>query len=417
MAGQVRDNQACDISHTTIMPVAGTTRCTPSTAAGAECGSFDPTTPEGVRVGWQNELRLLDEELTAGRVSAEEYRERRDELRRQAESGGQQQASTGGDPFPPPFRWDDDAPTARMSREGSEQTEQAGQAGAADDADATQVVPTEQAAGGEDADPDRTQVVSGAPGHSSGRSQGQQSPVHETPKAASLWHDYDLPATTDLTPVWLKQGPEVFEPDASTPIRVLAAIGMVVLVVGIAVGAYFAFRSGNDPGQPADPATGQTTTTPTAASLIAELPGQQADMSKVRTFDDVKGVGYLTQGEADAYMAGGAGDATMAISTEDGARIIVLVSRQRDSGSAKSARDALAELQLAFKLTELDGPPGVRSAGSDQASAGPLRRAHYASGRYTVRVQVQGPELAAAQRLFSDVLQAQLKRLPADTDA
>ena len=71
--------------------------------------------PEGVRVSGQDELRQLDEELAAGRVSAEEYRRRRDELR--GEPPGDQPAP---DPFPPPFSWNDDSPTTRVSAGGGE---------------------------------------------------------------------------------------------------------------------------------------------------------------------------------------------------------------------------------------------------------------------------------------------------------
>jgi hypothetical protein len=248
---------------------------------------------------------------------------------------------------------------------------------------------------------------------------------------APPWGGMDLPPTTDTTPAWFKQGPEVFEADrgGSRALRILGVVGVLVLLVGISVGAYYFFRpdptgarSGGQGAATAASTTQQAATStpspPTTASPegppIAQLPGAATDTSRVKTFADVEAVGYLTNQEIDAYQSSNAGTAKMAISNSGDSRIIVLVTQQVDPAGAAKTRDDLNDLQLRFKLTTLSAQPGVRSAGIDKADPGPLRRAHYASGRYVVRIQVQGIDKAEVDRLYSEVLGTQLDELPAD---
>ena len=98
---------------------------------------------------WQDDLRQLDEELSSGQLSAEDYRRRRDELlARQAPEGAE--GAVPATPFPPPFRWEiavpDDTQVVQPIRDD------------APPSDATQVV-----SGTGELDSDRTQVVSGGP--------------------------------------------------------------------------------------------------------------------------------------------------------------------------------------------------------------------------------------------------------------
>ena len=348
--------------------------------------------PEGVRVSGQDELRQLDEELAAGRVSAEEYRRRRDELR--GEPPGDQPAP---DPFPPPFSWNDDSPTTRVSAGGGE----------GEDAETTQVVHVEA----ED-DPERTQTVPGTAGHGPA-GHGPQNPSYRMYQVPP-WDQGELPPTTDVTPLWLRQGPE-FERETSDTSRLLRVVGAVVLLAAITVGAYFLFRP--DPGAGpvvASTTTGLTTTTPKEEPLVVALPGQATDTSEITTFEDVKDLKYLTDREIAAYEDGGADEAAMGLSVDSGSRIIVLVTRLSDETKARAATKALADLQVLFTLTESSDEAGVRTASSEAASGGPLHRAHYTSDRYVVRVQVQGQ---SAQEIIDDVLAAQLERLPADPAA
>src|SRR5262249_4790565 len=207
-----------------------------------------------------------------------------------------------------------------------------------------------QAISDEDADPEPPQVVPGAVGRAS---------QHQGPPIRSPWDEQALPPTTDVPPMWLKQGPEGFDQDSSTAKRVLGAIGVIAVLAGITVGAYFLFKPSGGTNSPTATAT-TTVTTPTQNPLIARLPGDAADTSRIKTFDDVRGLDYLTSGEASAYQAGGADEAAIALSDDSGARIIVLVTRQANATKAKTTRDALGDLQVAaFKLTGRDGEPGV----------------------------------------------------------
>lgn len=97
---------------------------------------------------WQEELRRLDAELAAGRISAEEYRTRRDEARgRHSPTAGPR----GQQPFPPAFSWADSRP--QLHPVSSEPQQPAAHAATGE---AAQVVPGQVAR--EDAD--RARIVS-----------------------------------------------------------------------------------------------------------------------------------------------------------------------------------------------------------------------------------------------------------------
>jgi hypothetical protein len=388
-------------------------------------------------VTWQDELRQLDEELAAGRLSAEDYRRQRDELLSQTASspsgtgdpsgsastppGGQQAGGQSG-PFPPPFRWDQSPAEAtqrigpaRNQANGGSETTKVGREQAGNDAERTQVV-----RGG----PRQPGRPEGAMGR--GMPPGPPGPPWAQSEQAPPWDGTDLPATTDTTPAWFKQGPEVFESDGggSGVLRILGVVAIVLLLVSISVGAYYFFRPDASTGAgrtttvaaptSSQPAAQTTTSTKPEGLPIAELPGTATDTSRVKTFADVEAVGYLTNQEIDEYRKSKAGKSSMAISSRGDVRIIVLVTQQADASGAKQTRDALHDLQLRFKLGALPAQQGVLSAGIDNTDPGPLRRAHYASARFVVRIQVQGADKAEVDRLYSEVLSKQLSELPAD---
>lgn len=227
---------------------------------------------------WQDELRQLDEELAAGRLSAEDYRRQRDELLSQSASTAapaqpaapqapppQQQQQPSG-PFPPPFRWDQSPAESTQYISPIRDGRHAG----SEAAESTQVVR------GEDAD--RTQVVPGsAPGfprqgvptgppqgpvgpHVPGGPVGPQAPMWpRTDQVQPPWAQQQLPTTTE--PSWLQQGPEAFTATESRgrgkQYALLALAVIVVLVVAGGI-AYFVVPE-DDPN-----AGGATTTVPTS---------------------------------------------------------------------------------------------------------------------------------------------------------
>ncbi len=423
---------------------------------------------------WQDELRQLDEELAAGRLSAEDYRRQRDELLSQSASTagptsrppgapGPPQPPQSSGPFPPPFRWDEPATESTQYISPIRDAPANSPGGG----DPTQVVPGVAAAGGDDAertqvvhgrqgqtpgDADRTQVVPGqTPGQTPGQGQphgpqqqppigfpnqqqGQPSqqgynpsvpPWQQTGSSTPPWVGSDLPPQTDLPPAWLRQGPEAFETTGgSNTGKIVAAVVAVVLVLGLGAGAFFVFRPGSDDNDPAastSQTTAPTTTAPPTTTSkkpegppITDLPGLVVDTDNVKTFDDMDDVDYLTPQETETYRTGGAAATKMAISNDNGARIVILITRQADATAAVRTRDVLADLQLAYGLAALQAGPGVRAGANDAGPSGPLRRAHYASNGYVVRVQVEGPDLASVNTLFTEILGGQLDQMPAD---
>lgn len=407
-------------------------------------------------MSWQDELRKLDDELAAGRISADDYRSRRDQILSTAVSPGAQPGpNTPPDtpPNTPPSTPPDAAESTTMMPAVPPPGQQA--TGGAEDADKTQIVSGQDVAGQEAGDADRTQAVGGwratppedpnrtqvvpgvppqaqaaypprpAPSPPGGFPQPGpgQSPWGNEEDLAPPWAGQDFPPLAAAgTPDWARQGPEVFEAEKkSSPAKVLGIVAIVAVLVGVAVGAYFLFRPDNQvaeppPGGEDPPATSESapSTEPTPEGPIVELPGDAANMSQIDTFAEVEGIDYLTPQEIQLYQAGGAGESAVAISTEDEVRIIVLVVTMSDEAAAVAARDGLGALQLRFSLTEREGPENVVTAANQQAKSGPLLRAHYASGNQVVRVQAQGKNAEGANSLFDQVLADQLEKLPAD---
>ena len=284
-------------------------------------------------------------------------------------------------------------------------------------------------------DAERTQVVPGVPpqalvgGHAPrpapqndpNQRYGQQQAWNNQEELGSPWAGSDFPPLAASGGAdWVKQGPEVFESSSGGgKSKVFLIVGLVVLLLGLAAGAYFLFKpKDNDttagPGtstSQAPPTT--TTTTKPPGPPVAELPGQVTDTSKIKSFADVEALKYLTAAEIETYKAGTPGESKVGLAKDKDVQIIVVVVKESDEESAATARDALAELQTNYKMTPVTTEPGVIAAGIT-ASNGPLRRAHYASGNWVVRIQAQGKDAAAVDAMFAQLIQSQLEELPAN---
>ncbi|OLF06331.1 hypothetical protein BLA60_32355 [Actinophytocola xinjiangensis] len=393
-------------------------------------------------MSWQDELRKLDDELAAGRISADDYRSRRDQILSTAVSPGAQ-----------PGAGQDAAAesTTMMPAVQPPPQQQGGANTGGDDADRTQVVSGQdlgdsdrtQAVGGWRAtppeDPNRTQVVPGVPPQAQGSYPPRpapsppggfpQPPPNQPPWGAEEdlappWAGQEFPPLAAAgTPDWARQGPEVFETEKkSSTGKVLGIIGIVVVLIGIAAGAYFMFRPDNETADPPPGGGGddpqQTQSAPPTSEVpegpIVELPGEQQNMSQIDSFEKVKGIDYLTPQEIGLYEAGGPGEAAVAIANDNGIRVIVLVVTMSDEAAAATARDELGALQLRFSLSEREGPENVLSAANQEASKGPLLRSHYSSGNQVIRLQAQGEDKEGTNALFDEVLASQLEKLPAD---
>lgn len=382
-------------------------------------------------MAWQDELRRLDEELASGRISADDYRSRRDQIMASAVSPSNQapgQAGSESTTVMPPVQ-----PPAG-----------GGQQGGTDDGDRTQIVSGQQV----DADrtqsvgwratppedPNRTQVVPGVPpqtfagGRGPRPAPGPQGGFQQTPPPweteeplAAPWAGQEFPPMGANTPDWTLQGPEVFESDKkSGKGKVIAIVAIVVVLLGIAAGAYFIFKPKDN--QQAGPGPDQTSSSqaPTTTSEkpkgpIADLPGDVSDTKNVDTFAKVVDLNYLTKEETNVYQTGQAGKATIALAKDGDIQIVVLVTEQADGQAAANVAQQLDGIQQQFNhMTQRSAPAGVYCSANEQASRGPIIRAHYASDKSVVRVQVQGPDLDKVNDAFEQILSDQLERLPAN---
>ncbi|MER7010531.1 hypothetical protein ABT324_03760 [Saccharopolyspora sp. NPDC000359] len=250
---------------------------------------------------WQDELQNLDAELAAGRISAEEYRQRRDAVLGRAQggqagppsggfpqqqpgtpSGGfpQQQPGTpaGGtpqqqpNPFPPAFSWGDAAAQGAQQAQQQQQPSTGGEA--------TQVVPNPVAGAPQPpSDSESTQVVNlnqaqqqwPAPQPPQQPQWGPQQGWGAVESTGTPWGD-DLPGGQPEhgDAAWMRQGPEVFDSAGkSGKGKLIAGLAIGgVLVVGLVVALIFYFTSGSDTTTTADPTpTEQAPPTPTTKPL------------------------------------------------------------------------------------------------------------------------------------------------------
>ncbi|MFI7674797.1 hypothetical protein [Actinophytocola sp. NPDC049390] len=376
-------------------------------------------------MSWQDDLRRLDEELATGRISADDYRSRRDQIMATAVS------PAAGQDTPP-----SESTTVMSPVQPGQQAP-----GPAADADQTQIVSGQQtdsdrtqAVGWRASppdDPNRTQVVPGVPPQSFAGARpprpapGQDPnlpPWQQEEQLPPPWAGQDFPPlVAHNTPDWALQGPEVFESEKKGGAgKVIAIVAIVVVLVGVAVGAYFLFgkdnnQAGGSPGGETSSSQPPTTTSEKPKGPIVELPGEVADMADVNTFEKVVDLNYLTKEEIGVYQEGVAAASTIALAKDGEIQIVVLVTEQADEAAAATAAEGLDAIQQEFnKMKTREVPAGVLASENQKASRGPIIRAHYASEDKVVRVQVQGPDLDQVNEVFDTILDAQLERLPAN---
>lgn len=285
-------------------------------------------------MSWQEELRNLDEELASGRLSADDYRIRRDQVLSSAVAYGdpsQQQVQQPGQAPQQPFQQQQPPPQqqpqppqqpGQPSADSTQIIAPVNQPQTGDNAERTQVVPNWQQQQG---DPNRTQVVPpiGSPpggfpqqgqaspaggfpqqgqaspaggfpqqGQASpaggfpqqqpqqhGYPQQQQQPQQQgwtEPDAGTPWGGSDFPPISPVgSSEWVKQGPELFEDKPKGKGGKIAVIAIVAVLVlaGLGVGGYFAFSGGDDPADPtAQPQQTQSQNQPPPSSEKPKTP-------------------------------------------------------------------------------------------------------------------------------------------------
>ncbi|NHD18871.1 MULTISPECIES: hypothetical protein [unclassified Actinopolyspora] len=252
---------------------------------------------------WEDELQQLDAELAAGRISAEEYRQRRDTVlgRAHAEQAEQSGSPSGGfpaqqpawpqqpggadpqsggfgqqqqqNPFPPAFSWQQYGDQGHSGPQGVQQPPQQGSG------DSTRVVNVNQppAAPQQPGFPQQGQPPGVPPGGWPNSGQFPQQPGGEQAAWGQQWPAADAPGTpwgnSDLPPEhgdssWMRQGPEVFETAGKSGRGKVAGltVGGVLLVGVIVAGVFFFLSGGGDESQPqaAGPETSTSEQPPTS---------------------------------------------------------------------------------------------------------------------------------------------------------
>lgn len=398
----------------------------------------------GPALAWQEELRKLDEELASGRITAENYRIRRDSLLSSAATSPQ---------GPPPSASESTAMIPPVTGNGPPPA----------NADRTQVVSTGDAA-------DKTQVVSGNAMSGSDRTQavrpgwnqqppqggwGQQipgvpqqqglrgmppSPPRGMPQqnpqqpqdpnwdqggdAGTPWGGSEFPPLNyGGNQDWVKQGPEVFGESSSGSKRWLIIVIVVVVVLGLGAGGYFLFF--NKPSNPHGGGGGTSTSAPITTKpaqpkddlSIADMPGSVTNHSEIKSFADVVQAQLLTPSENAAFQSADPTKARYQTSKLSNGDTELVITVQTSSPSAASATvTALASLQQTYGMTPYaSAPAGVQATQfSGNAQIPPVIRAHYVHKNTVVRMQVYGPDMNTVTQEFNQLIAAQLKVLPAN---
>ncbi len=417
-------------------------------------------------MSWQEELRNLDEELASGRLSADDYRLRRDQVlssavaygdpaQQQVQQPGQQPGQQPQQPFqqqPPPAAPQQQAPQQSGQQASADSTQiiapvnQPPQSG---EGERTQVVSNWQQ---QQADPNRTQVVppmaspaGGFPqqGHASPAGgfpqQGQASPAGGFPQqqqqhqhgyqqqqpqqqgwtdtdASPPWGGSDFPPISPVgSTEWVKQGPELFEdkPKGKGGKIAIIAIVAVLVLAGLGVGGYFAFKGGGD--EPADPTaqpqpTQSQNAPPTSSAKpktpeellfekIPEQSGEEDSKSGAIPATQLTELAGLEKGEADLVIAAGVKQVAYRGSQkqpdETGpqpAKISVTVIPLTSPGAASDLVKQLRQYQTGNGFVQITEPlPGMppklnfqKKIGSDKGAY----RGTWISGNNIVRVDI-----------------------------
>ncbi|HVV13490.1 hypothetical protein [Amycolatopsis sp.] len=382
-------------------------------------------------MSWQEELRKLDEELASGRLSADDYRVRRDQVLSSAVGQPDAQQPSGDN--------NNSADSTQVIAPISPPQGVPQQAPPDNSADRTQAVPPWQPQ--QQADPNRTQHVpppqqpqvpysppggfpqSGPVSPPGGFPQHQQQWNAPEPDQSPPWGGGDLPP---LVPSgdqgWIQQGPESFndKPKKGNGAKIGAIVAAVVVLAGIAFGAYMLW--GRDSGgAQAEQTTTQappTSQAPPDPLAVADIPGQTENYDTIKTFAQVPALNYLVSAEQSVYETAQAGDVRFVVrKLDDGSRVLMLLTKTNSATAAQNAVSQLLNIQIRNGAARLSNvPDGVMASYIDSKNGNPAQvRGHYSHDDVVVRIEVDNPNsVQTAETDFASILNSQLKVLPAD---
>ena len=384
-------------------------------------------------MAWRDEMNALDSDVAAGRITAEEYRTKRDELLASSGSG----AAGGSNPFPPPFRWGAEA-TGGPQDPGVADRTQVVRRGSTPDADRTQVVrPAPAVPGAATPDADRTQVVRpGAPrpdqAFSPGSPPWQATQAPAGPPPSSRPGGTTPPWNTDFTP---RQGPDSFGDFRARPTQARWMALVVALVVAVVViGAItFLVQRGDGSGTAGGAATTTSVTVgpPGAPSTAPRTTKEPATPGRILSGldgrSDTSNSGNTTVTEAASRSQFSLDEAALLATcgaTAGTVDVLYGVSWYtrthafscKSPAAASSTAAALLQKQAGYGFVDGGTVGSVRAVTLDTATDVPAapfdQRAFYVSGTSVVRVEVRGTTRADANRGLSAVLGAALDNLP-----
>ncbi|GAB3139256.1 hypothetical protein GCM10027258_17960 [Amycolatopsis stemonae] len=401
-------------------------------------------------MSWQEELRRLDEELAAGKLSADDYRLRRDQVLSSAvgveNQQPPQQAPSSADetqvisPVSPPGG----IPQPNQGGGDAERTQAVSWHPQQAQPGATAYVPQSQPfspSGGfpapqnaEDS-PERTQVVRNTGEYQPNYGEyAQQQPAqpgwNQVPPGAAAppWGGGDPGAphgSNDLN--WMRQGPEsYFETKSGSGKKkgiVIVAAVLVVLLAGFAVW-WFGLRSDSnsvaDPSTSNSPTSAPTTSAPppsVAPTRVPPMPGKASEKNGTMSVDDAVDKEFLTAAEATSVKSAGSAYVSCQASTNTPFDYTVVLVNTK---SVEDANRLAQSLQKPAASTSLQ--PVADHAGLPQSvsvfkavlSDHTTYRAVYVSGAAVLRVDVnQAPATdTAVTKEFQGVMKAMLENVP-----
>lgn len=396
----------------------------------------------GSRVSWQEELRKLDEELAAGRLSADDYRVRRDQVLSSAvshsdpNSGASSSTPEQGTTAPADQSGNAANPSDTSNSESTQivrpigaQQGQGAQAGA----ETTQVVrnqnfnPAQQAGQGWQAQPPPPaqhgyqQAPPGSP--PAGFQQPQQSSWNAPDADVSPpWGGSDFPPIAASTETaWTAQGPESFDTERRSGkgkvIGIVAAVVVVLLIAGAVV--YFAAFNTSEKADPGPTPTSEQQAPPaptappikTAGALV--IPQGQTPGPKTFSPQELAASKSLPEPDRVVLEDIGFTGAKSVFVTNNNTTMSLWAFTTNDP---QKLRDRFVEDQQRFGFEKLSGEAsGVPVYGATQQNNDQdvyVFRAHYVSGNDVIRVQAFNTDRAAARELFNKVMQTQLQHNP-----
>jgi hypothetical protein len=373
-------------------------------------------------VTWQDELQKLDNELASGRISADDYRRRRDEVLSGSAGGGPAAGQPQqGAPFAPPFKWQAQPPATPPANPTSDATQVVNvqnKPAATPNPDATQVVTGNQQH--RPADADRTQYVApvAPPPGQGGWGQPQQHQAAPPPWVSGDFEQINQPAG------W-SHGPEVFdESSGGGKGKVIAIVLTLVLLAGLGFGAYWLWgRGGGDNNANTNTSTNPTSTKPSPPPdplQIGQIAGNPKQQVEITSFEQVEALKppYLTPNEIEAYKTAGPGRAKLFVaSPAEGASTTLMIVSATEDAAANNCAIELRTVQVTNGMEEVtsDVPNKVHVTQVPPKDGAPARiRGHYSSKKYVVRIDVTAKTLDEAMTIFKAAAENQLKAMPTD---